>query len=331
MSKAKNSKSRTILVTGGAGFIGSLLIDNLLKMGDNIVCIDNLNEFYNPSIKKLNQVDHYEYDHYEFYEGDILDERLVKSIFKKHDIEIVIHLAAMAGVRPSISNPTLYTEVNIIGTRIILDAMVESSVERLIFASSSSVYGNNKKIPFCEGDSVDRPISPYAATKKMGELLCHSYHHIYELNISLLRFFTVYGPRQRPEMAIHQFVRNALKEEPIIVFGNGSTARDYTYIDDIIDGIIQSIDTDDRYMIYNLGNSEPIKLSNLISIIAEITGIDLVIEYQEIPKGDVIQTYANINRAQNNLKYDPMTGIKDGISKFVKWYVSMKNTYKDVY
>jgi UDP-glucuronate 4-epimerase len=195
MSKAKNSKSRTILVTGGAGFIGSLLIDNLLKMGDNIVCIDNLNEFYNPSIKKLNQVDHYEYDHYEFYEGDILDERLVKSIFKKHDIEIVIHLAAMAGVRPSISSPSLYTEVNIIGTRIILDAMVESSVERLIFASSSSVYGNNKKIPFSEDDSVDCPISPYAATKKMGELLCHAYHHIYELNISLLRFFTVYGPR----------------------------------------------------------------------------------------------------------------------------------------
>ena len=331
MSKAKNSKSRTILVTGGAGFIGSLLIDNLLKMGDNIVCIDNLNEFYNPSIKKLNQVNHYEYEHYEFYEGDILDEGLVKSIFKKHDIEIVIHLAAMAGVRPSISNPSLYTRVNIIGTRIILDAMVESSVERLIFASSSSVYGNNKKIPFSEDDSVDCPISPYAATKKMGELLCHAYHHIYELNISLLRFFTVYGPRQRPEMAIHQFVRNAFKGEPIIVFGNGSTARDYTYIDDIIDGIIQSIDTDDRYMIYNLGNSEPIKLSNLISIIAEITGIDLVIEYQEIPKGDVIQTYANINRAQNNLKYDPMTGIKDGISKFVKWYVSMKNTYKDVY
>ena len=331
MSKAKNSKSRTILVTGGAGFIGSLLIDNLLKKGDNIVCIDNLNEFYNPSIKRLNQVNHYEYEHYEFYEGDILDEGLVKSIFKKHDIEIVIHLAAMAGVRPSISNPTLYTEVNIIGTRIILDAMVESNVERLIFASSSSVYGNNKKIPFCEDDNVDRPISPYAATKKMGELLCHAYHHIYELNISLLRFFTVYGPRQRPEMAIHQFVRNVLKEEPIIVFGNGSTARDYTYIDDIIDGIIQSIESDDRYMIYNLGNSEPIKLSNLISTIAETTSIEPIIEYQEIPQGDVVQTYADINRAQNNLKYDQKTGIQDGISKFVKWYISMKNTYEDIY
>ena len=331
MSKAKNSKSRTILVTGGAGFIGSFLIDNLLKKGDNIVCIDNLNEFYNPSIKRLNQVNHYEYEHYEFYEGDILNEGLVKSIFKKHDIEIVIHLAAMAGIRPSISNPTLYTEVNIIGTRIILDAMVESNVERLIFASSSSVYGNNKKIPFCEDDSVDRPISPYAATKKMGELLCYAYHHIYELNISLLRFFTVYGPRQRPEMAIHQFVRNALKGEPIIVFGNGSTARDYTYIDDIIDGIIQSIESDDRYMIYNLGNSEPIKLSNLISTIAETTSIEPNIEYQEIPQGDVLQTYADINRAQNNLKYDPKTGIQDGISKFVKWYISMKNTYEDIY
>jgi len=331
MSKAKNSKSRTILVTGGAGFIGSLLIDNLLKKGDNIVCIDNLNEFYNSSIKILNQLNHYEYEHYEFYEGDILNEGLVKSIFKKHDIEIVIHLAAMAGIRPSISNPTLYTEVNIIGTRIILDAMVESNVERLIFASSSSVYGNNKKIPFCEDDSVDRPISPYAATKKMGELLCHAYHHIYELNISLLRFFTVYGPRQRPEMAIHQFVRNALKGEPIIVFGNGSTARDYTYIDDIIDGIIQSIESDDRYMIYNLGNSEPIKLSNLISIIAEATGADPILEYQEIPRGDVLQTYADINRAQNNLKYDPKTGMQDGIAKFVKWYISMKNTHEDIY
>jgi len=290
-----------------------------------------LNEFYNPSIKKLNQVNHYEYEHYQFYEGDILDEGLVKSIFKKHDIEIVIHLAAMAGVRPSISNPLLYTEVNIIGTRVILDAMVESNVERLIFASSSSVYGNNKKIPFCEDDNVDRPISPYAATKKMGELLCHAYHHIYELNISLLRFFTVYGPRQRPEMAIHQFVRNALKEEPIIVFGNGSTARDYTYIDDIIDGIIQSIESDDRYMIYNLGNSKPIKLSNLISTIAETTSIYPIIEYQEIPQGDVLQTYADINRAQNNLKYDLKTGIQYGISKFVKWYISMKNTYEDIY
>ena len=165
----------------------------------------------------------------------------------------------------------------------------------------------------------------------MGELLCHAYHHIYELNISLLRFFTVYGPRQRPEMAIHRFVRNALKGEPIIVFGNGSTARDYTYIDDIIDGIIQSIESDDRYMIYNLGNSEPIKLSNLISTIAETTGIDPIIEYQEIPQGDVLQTYADINRAQNNLKYDPKTGIQDGISKFVKWYISMKNTYEDIY
>ena len=331
MNKAKNIKSRTILVTGGAGFIGSHLINNLLNKGDNIVCIDNLNEFYNPSIKKLNQVNHYEYEHYQFYEGDILDEGLVKSIFKKHDIEIVIHLAAMAGVRPSISNPSLYTEVNIIGTRIILDAMVESSVERLIFASSSSVYGNNKKIPFSEDDSVDCPISPYAATKKMGELLCHSYHHIYELNISLLRFFTVYGPRQRPEMAIHQFVRNVLKGEPIIVFGNGSTARDYTYIDDIIDGIIQSIESNDRYMIYNLGNSEPIKLSNLISIIVETTGVDPILEYQEIPKGDVLQTYADINRAQNNLKYDPKTGMQDGIAKFVKWYVSMKNIHEDIY
>ena len=331
MSKAKNSKSRTILVTGGAGFIGSRLIDKLLKKGDNIVCIDNLNEFYNPSIKKLNQVNHYEYEHYKFYEGDILDEGLVKSIFKKHDIEIVIHLAAMAGVRPSISNASLYTEVNIIGTRIILDAMVASNVERLIFASSSSVYGNNKKTPFCEDDSVDRPISPYAATKKMGELLCHAYHHIYELNISLLRFFTVYGPRQRPEMAIHQFARKTLKGEPIIVFGDGSTARDYTYIDDIIYGIIQSIEFDDRYMIYNFGNSKPIKLSNLISIIAETAGIDPILEYQEIPQGDVLQTYADINRAQNNLKYDPKTGIQDGISKFVKWYISMKNTYKDIY
>jgi len=331
MRKAKNSKSRTIFVTGGAGFIGSHLIDNLLKKSDNIICIDNLNEFYNPNIKKLNQVNHYEYDHYEFYKGDILDEGLVKSIFKKHDIEIVIHLAAMAGVRPSISNPSIYTEVNIIGTRILLDAMVESNVERLIFASSSSVYGNNKKIPFYEDDSVDRPISPYAATKKMGELLCHTYHHIYELNISLLRFFTVYGPRQRPEMAIHQFVRNALNSEPIIVFGDGSTARDYTYIDDIIDGIILSIESDDRYMIYNLGNSEPIKLSNLISIIAEATGAEPILEYQEIPQGDVLQTYADIHRAQNNLKYDPKTEMQDGIAKFVKWYISMKNTYEDIY
>ena len=209
--------------------------------------------------------------------------------------------------------------------------MVESNVERLIFASSSSVYGNNKKIPFCENDNVDQPISPYAATKKMGKLLCHAYHHIYGLNISLLRFFTVYGPRQRPEMAIHQFVRNAFKGEPIIVFGNGSTARDYTYIDDIIDGIIQSIESDDRYMIYNLGNSEPIKLSNLISTIAATTGIDPIIEYQEIPQGDVLQTYADINRAQNNLKYDPKTGMQDGIAKFVKWYVSMKNIHEDIY
>ena len=209
--------------------------------------------------------------------------------------------------------------------------MVKSNVDRLIFASSSSVYGNNKKIPFFEGDSVDRPISPYAATKKMGEILCHAYHHIYKLNISLLRFFTVYGPRQRPEMAIHQFVQNVLKGEPIIVFGNGMTARDYTYIDDIIDGIIQSIESDDRYMIYNFGNSKPIKLSNFISIIVETTGIDPVIEYQEIPKGDLIQTYADINRAQNNLKYDPKIGIHDGISKFVKWYISMKDNYEDVY
>ncbi len=323
--------NKTILVTGGAGFIGSHLIDRLLDADNQIICLDNLNDYYNPLIKALNQSAHLDHENYTFIKGDIRDADLLTELFKNNDVDVVIHLAAMAGVRPSIEDPVLYTDVNINGTQTLLEAMMGSSVKKFVFASSSSVYGNNKKTPFSEDDIVDFQISPYGATKKMGEVMCYTYHHLSGIPTSCLRFFTVYGPRQRPEMAIHKFTRMIKNGDAIPFFGDGSTARDYTYIDDIINGIIATMNAEDQYAIYNLGNSEPVKLDELVHVIGERIGVKPTLDRQDLPTGDVQQTFADVSRAQSRLVYEPSISIEAGVGRFVDWYESMLASHGALY
>ena len=312
----------SILITGGCGFIGSHLIDRLLADNQSVVCLDNLNDFYNPEIKKRNQRPHLLSENYTFIEGDIRDEKTVSALFVNHDIELVIHFAAMAGVRPSVENPGLYMDVNVMGTQVLLEAAKDYDVKHFVFASASSVYGNNEKVPFSEDDRVDGQISPYGSSKRMGELLCQTYHHLTGLPVTCLRFFTVYGPRQRPEMAIHSFVRSIINGEGISVFGDGTSSRDYTYIDDIINGIIKAAESPDNFVIYNLGNSEPVKLIDMVHVIGDATGKNPDITMSEMPVGDVIQTFADISRSQRKLGYDPKTNFEKGIKLFVEWFRS---------
>ncbi|HBR87612.1 MAG TPA: epimerase [Candidatus Marinimicrobia bacterium] len=320
-----------ILVTGGCGFIGSHLIDKLLSQRKQVVCVDNLNDFYHPEIKLLNQKSHLDYKRYSFHKGDIRDKAFMREMFTTYSFDIVIHLAAMAGVRPSLDDPVHYTDVNINGTQVLLEEMKQKEIQHFIFASSSSVYGNNDKIPFSETDMVDRQISPYGATKKMGEELCFTYSHLYEIPTICLRFFTVYGPRQRPEMAIHKFVRHLLNDNPLPFFGDGSTARDYTYIEDIISGILAALKSTDDFMIYNLGNSEPVKLADLVSTISDVTGKAPVLDEYDLPSGDVLRTYADISRAESRLDYTPTTHFYDGIVQFVDWFRTVKTEHPQLF
>lgn len=309
-----------ILVTGGAGFIGSSLTDRLLENNLKIFCLDNFNDFYNPLIKENNIRHNLENKNFNLIRGDILDKNKLDEIFSSNNIHMVIHLAAMAGVRPSIENPLLYEKVNIEGTINLLECMKIHNVKKMLFASSSSVYGGNKKVPFSETDGVDKPVSPYAATKKAGELLCYNYHHLYGIAIYCLRFFTVYGPRQRPEMAIHKFTRQIYSGQKITVFGDGSTSRDYTYIDDIVNGIINCIDRVNSYEIINLGNSNPTKLIELVKLIQNISGRKSGITKEEMKPGDVFTTFADIKKAKKIIAFKPETSIEDGLQKFISWY-----------
>ena len=266
------TKQERVLVTGGAGFIGSHLCERLLNEGHQVHVLDNFNDFYDPGIKRNNLAQFSDHENVEITEGDIRDEALLRQIFKWNPTAIV-HLAAMAGVRPSIQRPDLYMSVNLVGTARLLQAAEEQGTRRIVFASSSSVYGNRKDVPFRETDPVDDPISPYAASKKGGELLCHTYHHLFDMDISCLRFFTVFGPRQRPEMAIHKFVRAILTGEEITVFGDGSSSRDYTYVDDCVEGICKALEQLSGYQIFNIGQSTPITLTALIDTIESVIGL----------------------------------------------------------
>ncbi len=314
-----NHEIKNYLVTGGAGFIGSHLVDSLLSEGNNVVVIDNFDDFYSKDVKLKNISNALTFDTYQLVEGDIRDVNLLDELFSNNHFDVVVHLAAKAGVRPSIENTVEYYDVNINGTLNILEAMKKYDVKNLVFASSSSVYGNNKKVPFSENDVVDYPISPYAATKKSGELLCHTYHHLYDLKINCLRFFTVYGPRQRPDLAIHKFSKMILNDETIPMFGDGTTKRDYTYIDDIIQGIKLAIDNLNGFEVFNLGESRTIMLKELISVIENEIGKKAIIEKFPLQPGDVEQTYADISKARELLRYDPRTEIEDGIKNFVGW------------
>lgn len=314
-----------VLVTGGAGFIGSHLVERLLSEGHRVVCLDNFDDFYDPALKRRNLKNALRDSQFRLVEGDLRDEGILNKIFGEEKLAIVAHLAARAGVRPSIQNPLLYADVNIRGTLHLLEACKKHGVSRFIFASSSSVYGNNPKVPFAEDDPVDNPISPYAATKKAGELICHTYHHLYGLDIACLRYFTVYGPRQRPEMAIHHFTRLIHQGKKISLFGDGSSLRDYTYIDDVIEGTMGALTREHGYEIYNIGESQTISLTELLRAIEERVGKKALLEYLPAQPGDVERTYADIRKAGDRLGYRPKIKIPEGLDRFGRWYLDESN------
>jgi len=319
---------KTILVTGGGGFIGSNLIDKLLALGYEIICLDNFDPFYPKEIKINNLDGALKNKNFTLFEGDINDIKDIESCFKLNKIDIVVHLAAKAGVRPSIEDPVNCYQTNIFGTLNLLEIMKKNKVCKLIFASSSSVYGNNKVLPFSEADNVDSPISPYAASKKSGELLCHTYHQLYNFDIFCLRFFTVYGPRQRPDLAIHKFTNLALEGKEVPFFGNGLTARDYTYIDDIVDGIFGAIYNLKGFDIFNLGESRTITLKKMIEVLESKLHKKIKINSLPMQAGDVDVTYASITKAAKLLGYKPKWNFEDGIEMFLNWKMNLiKNNY----
>ena len=322
---------KSILVTGGAGFIGSHLVDRLLLEDEwQVSVVDDFNDFYDPEIKRKNAKLHKDNLNYHLFEADIRDktalEKIFGEVFTEGDFQCVVHLAARAGVRPSLQQPLLYAETNIEGTLNLLELARSHDIKQFVFGSSSSVYGINANIPFSEDDPIRQPISPYAATKAAGELLCHTYSHLYGIRCVCLRFFTVYGPRQRPDLAIHKFARLISEGKPIPVFGDGSTRRDYTFIDDIIAGVHAAIGYDDTdYEAINLGESRTVELSELISLLEKELHQKAEIDRQPLQPGDVPQTYADITKARRLLGYDPRTQIEEGMHRFVEWFRSSKS------
>jgi UDP-glucuronate 4-epimerase len=322
-----------ILVTGAAGFIGCHVCEMLLRNGHSVLGIDNFDPFYPSCIKRRNVSETVETAQsvkrpFQLYETDIRHTEKMRDIFRNYKVEAVIHLAACVGVRSSVSNPALYASVNFGGTAKLLERMKEFGVKRLVFASSSSVYGDSHSIPFSENESALHPISPYAVTKKAGEELCYVYHHLHDINAVCLRFFTVFGPRQRPDLAIHAFVRLMSEGKTIPVFGDGHTQRDYTYIGDILDGIYRALMWTDtqtkRYDIFNLGKGNPVSLIEMIQTVADTLGVKPVIEYMAPQREEVLLTYADISHARKILSYKPQTSFGKGIEEFVGWYKKQK-------
>ena len=313
---------KNILITGGAGFIGSHLVDRLLSEGDwHITVIDDFNDFYDPSIKRANIKNHLTHANFRLVEADIRDFDAVSQACSHTDFDCIVHLAARAGVRPSLTEPRLYVETNINGTMNLLELARERGIKQFVFGSSSSVYGTNEKVPFSEDDPIFNPISPYAATKAAGELICHTYAHLHDLRIVCLRFFTVYGARQRPDLAIHKFAKLISNGKSIPVFGDGTTRRDYTYVDDIIAGVRAAIDYDrSNYEVINLGESRTVELRELITLIESALGQTAKIDRQPMQPGDVPQTFADISKARRLLNYKPQTQIEEGINRFVAWF-----------
>lgn len=303
-----------------------------MEKGNRVINIDNFNDFYDPQIKKYNVRETIEYirengidqELYVVREGDIRDLKFLRGVFEEYAVDAIVHLAAYAGVRPSIQNPVLYTDVNINGTVNMLEVCKQFNVKKFVFASSSSVYGNNKKVPFSEADIVDYPISPYAATKKAGELICHTYYSLYDINVACLRFFTVYGPRQRPDLAIHKFTQLITDEQAIPFYGDGTTERDYTYIDDIIDGVTKAIawvgEGNGKFEVFNLGESNTISLSRMIKTIEDTAGKKANLDRLPMQPGDVNRTNADVSKAKRILGYNPITEFEEGIKKFVNWF-----------
>jgi UDP-glucuronate 4-epimerase len=306
-----------ILLTGGAGFIGSHVCEKLLARGDEVVVLDNFNDFYDPRIKRRNAA---LIAKAKLVEGDLRDRERIAALFASENFDAVIHLAAMAGVRPSLLDPLHYVDVNLRGTMILLEELRRRPKTRFVFASSSSVYGANDAVPFKESDDIPHPVSPYASTKRAGELFAWTHHHLYGIPTTCLRFFTVYGPRQRPEMAIAKFVKAISEGKAIPFYGDGSTRRDYTYIDDIVDGVVRSLDRCEGYEIYNLGESATTSLSELVAMIGACVGKEPILDRQPLQPGDVLITYADVSKAREKLGYRPSTPIAAGLERYVAWY-----------
>jgi UDP-glucuronate 4-epimerase len=312
----------TVLVTGGAGFIGSHLCERLLKENHRVLCLDNFDPFYDPNIKKrhVEEIRKQYPGQFELVLEDIRNQEHMSAIFKTNRIGLVVHLAARAGVRPSLADPLLYQDVNIRGTVTLLEACKIHGTQRFLFASSSSVYGENQRVPFSEGDLDIQPISPYGATKRAGELLCYTYHHLYGMDVACIRIFTAYGPRQRPEMAIHKFTRLIDQGEKVPFYGDGSSRRDYTYIDDLLEGILAATQNLKGFEVYNLGQSQTTSLKEMIALIEKALGKKAKIEPLEAQPGDMSRTFADITKARERLGYHPAVTIEEGIQRFVDWY-----------
>ena len=311
-----------ILVTGAAGFVGSHLCERLIERGDTVVGLDNFDPFYARAIKEDNIAQLRDRTQFTLAQGDIRDAEFVTDLLSSSPVDAIVHLAARVGVRPSIADPLGYQDVNVNGTVVLLEAARQLGIKKFVFASSSSIYGNNKKVPFAETDNVDYPISPYAATKKAGELMCYTYSRLYHIDMTCLRFFTVYGPRQRPDLAIYKFTELILAGQPIPVFGDGSMQRDFTYVGDIVNGVTAALDRPADYEIYNLGESRPIRLDELIDAIEQALGKKAVIEWLPDQPGDVQRTYADVRKAQKHLGYNPQTEIAVGLRQFIEWFRS---------
>ncbi|HNX49008.1 MAG TPA: GDP-mannose 4,6-dehydratase [Thermoanaerobaculaceae bacterium] len=309
-----------VLVTGGAGFIGSSVTARLLARGEQVVCLDDFNDYYDPAFKRENVVRFAAHPDWRLVEGDIRDAALVDRLYRNEGFSSTIHLAARAGVRPSILEPLLYEEVNCIGTLNLLEAARHHGVRTFIFGSSSSVYGINSKVPFSEEDPITCPVSPYAATKRANELQCYTYHHLYGLHITCLRFFTVYGPRQRPEMAIYAFTEKLAHGQVVPRFGDGSSARDFTYVDDIVAGVLAAHDHALPFEIVNLGGSRTTTLQRLIELIAGALGVPPRIEARPNQPGDVPITFADVSKARQLWGWEPEVPIEEGVERFVAWY-----------
>ena len=314
--------SRHILVTGGAGFIGSHLTRRLLERGERVTALDDFNDFYDPALKRANAAAFAGRSDWRLVEGDIRDAARVDALFEREHFDAVVHLAARAGVRPSLLEPILYEEVNCIGTLRLLEAARRHGPANFVFASSSSVYGINEKVPFAEDDPVDLPISPYATTKRAGELLCFNYSHLYGLRTSCLRFFTVYGPAQRPEMAIAKFTDLIARGRTLPLYGSGQTRRDYTYVDDIVDGIVAALELAPKFEIFNLGGSQTTTLIDLVHWIAGELGVEPRLEMLPEQPGDVPITFADVAKAGRLLGYAPKVPIREGLARYVAWYRS---------
>jgi len=327
-----------ILVTGSAGFIGSMLSIRLLERGDEVVGIDNHNDYYDPKIKEARLERLVKYKNYKHYKDDLNDNKKLSEIFKIHKFQKVVNLAAQAGVRYSIENPLAYINSNIVGFAHILENCRNNKIEHLVYASTSSVYGANTKMPFSEHDSVNHPLSVYAASKKSNELMAHSYSYLYQLPTTGLRFFTVYGPWGRPDMALFKFTKAILEEKPIDVFNNGKHTRDFTYIDDIVEGVMKTLDNPATsnvnwnskqpdpatsrapWRIYNIGNNKPVQLMDYVKALEKTLGKKAKINFLPLQPGDVPDTYANVDNLNKKFNYKPATSVINGVSNFVKWY-----------